>query len=111
MSVTDVLIRSLSGYIFMVPGILLYFLCFKKIGKKQRALHIAAVFAFCYYLIGVLTMTGIGKLRTFSLRITLIPFLSMISGPTDTNLLPFTVCSGWGEIRKCLCCRFITGID
>lgn len=86
MSITDILIRSISGYIFVVPGILLYFWCLNKSGKKQKPIHIAAIFMFCYYLIGILTMTGIGKLRAFSPRIVLIPFLDMISGPIDTIL-------------------------
>lgn len=86
MSITDILIRSLSGYIFVVPGILLYFWCLKKSEKKQTPIHIATVFVFCYYLIGILTMTGIGKLKSFSPEIVLIPFLDMISGPIDTVL-------------------------
>lgn len=86
MSITDILIRSLSGYIFVVPGILLYFWCLKKSEKKQTPIHIATVFVFCYYFIGILTMTGIGKLKSFSPEIVLIPFLDMISGPIDTIL-------------------------
>ena len=86
MSITDILIRSLSGYIFVIPGILLYFWCLKKSEKKQTPIHIATVFVFCYYLIGILTMTGIGKLKSFSPEIVLIPFLDMISGPIDTVL-------------------------
>jgi len=86
MSITDILIRSLSGYIFVIPGILLYFWCLKKSEKKQTSIHIATVFVFCYYLIGILTMTGIGKLKSFSPEIVLIPFLDMISGPIDTVL-------------------------
>lgn len=86
MAIIDILIRSLSGYIFVVPGILLYFLCLKIFGKKQTPLHIATVFIFCYYLIGILTMTGIGKLKLFSPSIVFIPFLDMITGPIDTML-------------------------
>lgn len=86
MSITDILIRSLSGYIFVVLGIVLYFWCLKKSEKKQTPIHIATVFVFCYYLIGILTMTGIGKLKSFSPEIVLIPFLDMISGPIDTVL-------------------------
>ncbi len=86
MSITDILIRSISGYIFVVPGIILYSWCLKKSKKTQTPIHIATVFVFCYYLVGVLTMTGIGKLKTFSPNIVLIPFLDMISGPTDTIL-------------------------
>ena len=35
MPITDVLIRSLSGYIFVIPGILLS--VFKKIGEKANS--------------------------------------------------------------------------
>jgi len=86
MSITDILIRSISGYVFIVPGLLLYFIIFKKTNKNQMPLHIATVFVFCYYLIGVLTMTGIGKLKVFEPTIVLIPFRDMISGPIDTIL-------------------------
>ena len=91
MSITDVLIRSISGYIFVIPGLILYFRCLNRAGKTQRPLHIAAVFVFCYYLIGVLTMTGIGKLGSFSPTFVLIPFVDMIRGPVDTvlNLILF----------------------
>lgn len=86
MSMQDVLIRSMSGYVFVVPGIILYFSCLKKSGRGQTPRHIAAAFVFCYYLIGVLTMTGIRKLYSFSPRMTLIPFLDMIAGPIDDLL-------------------------
>lgn len=91
MSITDILIRSISGYIFVVPGIIFYSFYLKKCGKKQTLLRSATVFVFCYYLTGILTMTGIGKLHAFSPKITFIPFLSMISGPIDTllNLILF----------------------
>lgn len=91
MPVTDILIRSVSGFVFVIPGILLYFYYLKKSGKRQTPLHITTVFVFCYYLIGILTMTGIGKLKAFSPRITLIPFLDMIRGSIDTilNILLF----------------------
>lgn len=86
MSITDILIRSISGYIFVVPAIILYFCLVKKSGRTQKPLHIATVFVFCYYLIGILTMTGIGKLKPFSPNLVFIPFLDMIAGPIDTML-------------------------
>ena len=89
MDLVQVIQRSLSGYIFVVPGLLLYFLLLKKNGKKQTRTHIISAFIFCYYLIGILTMTGIGKLQEFSPRFVLIPFLDMISGPVDTVLNVF----------------------
>ena len=86
--ISDILIRSISGYVFIVPALILYFLYLKKVGRKQNILHIAAVFLFCYYLFGILTVTGIGYTGTMSFRprISLIPFVDMISGPIDTML-------------------------
>lgn len=86
MSITDVLIRSISGYVFVVPGVLLYFCYLHITRRRQTPLHISAAFVFCYYLIGILTMTGIGKLTEFSPKLGLVPFLGMISGPIDTVL-------------------------
>lgn len=86
MDISSILIRSISGYIFLIPVVILYFLCLTKLRRKQARPHIISVFVFCYYLIGVFTMTGIGKLHAFSPRLTLVPFLDMISGPIDTIL-------------------------
>lgn len=86
MPIEQIIIRSISGYIFVVPGIILYFLHLKKSNKKQSLFHIAAAFVFCYYLIGIWTATGIHQFNSFSPRIVLIPFLDMISGPVDTIL-------------------------
>ena len=46
------------------------------------------MFVFCYYLFGILTVTGIGYTSTISFRpkISIIPFCGMISGPIDTIL-------------------------
>ena len=85
MSITDILIRSIAGYVFVVPGVLLYFGYLMKT-KKQTLIHFVAAFVFCYYLIGIFTMVGIHAFKTFSPRIVLVPFLDMISGPVDTIL-------------------------
>ena len=86
--ISDILIRSISGYVFIIPVLMLYFLYLKKSGRKQSIFHITAVFVFCYYLFGILTVTGIGYTSTISFRpkISIIPFLGMISGPIDTIL-------------------------
>lgn len=86
--ISDILIRSISGYVFIVPILILYFLYLKKTGRKQSLLHVTAAFVFCYYLFGILTVAGIGYTSTISFRpkISLIPFLGMISGPIDTIL-------------------------
>ena len=62
MSIMEILIRSISGYIFIIPGIILYFGALRKSAKRQILLHITTAFIFCYYLI------------------------DMISGPIDTIL-------------------------
>ena len=86
--ISDILIRSISGYVFIVPILIFYFLYLKKSKGKQSPFHICAVFLFYYYLFGILTVTGIGYTSTMSFRpkISLIPFFGMISGPTDTIL-------------------------
>ncbi len=86
--ISDILVRSISGYVFLVPALIFYFLFLKKSKRKQSAFHICAVFLFYYYLFGILTVTGIGYTSTMSFRpkISLIPFFDMISGPIDTIL-------------------------
>ncbi len=86
--ISDILVRSVSGYVFIVPVLILYFLYLRKSGKRQSILNITAMFLFCYYLFGILTVTGIGYTSTMSFRprISLIPFADMISGPIDTML-------------------------
>ncbi len=82
----EIFVRSISGYVFMVPGIILYFLYLKKRGKKQTKVHIFTVFIFCYLLIGMLTVTGINSFKAFTPRVVLVPFLDMVNGPIDTLL-------------------------
>lgn len=91
MDIIQILQRSLSGYIFVLPMAALYFFLLKMLKKPQSWLHIAASLIFLYYLVGVFTMTGIGQLKAFSPRLVLVPFRDMISGPVDTllNILLF----------------------
>lgn len=86
--ISDILIRSMSGYLFMLPIFILYFLWLKKSGRAQAFLHTAAVFVFGYYLFGLLTVTGIGFTSTMNFRpnISWTPFVGMITGPIDTIL-------------------------
>lgn len=93
--ISDILIRSISGYVFIIPVLILYFFIRKKSGRKQSIFHIIAVFVFCYYLFGILTVTGIGYTSTISFRpqISIIPFCGMISGPIDTITKPCFICS------------------
>lgn len=38
--ISDILIRSISGYVFIVPVIILYFLYLKKSGRKQSVVDL-----------------------------------------------------------------------
>ena len=86
--ISDILIRSMSGYLFILPIFILYFLWLKKSGRTQTFLHTAMVFVFGYYLFGLLTLTGIGFTSTMNFRpnISWTPFVGMITGPIDTIL-------------------------
>lgn len=79
MSITDILIRSISGYVFVLPGVLLYFGYLMR-RKKQTLVHFVASIVFCYYLV------GIHAFKAFSPRLVLVTFVDMISGPVDTTL-------------------------
>ena len=78
----------MSGYVFLLPILSLNLLWLKKSERKQSLLHIAAVFVLGYYLFGLLTVTGIGFTSTISFhpKITLTPFIGMITGPLETIL-------------------------
>lgn len=76
----------LSGFIPAAGALALYFIALHVIGKKQTISHIVASFVFCFYLIGVLTVTGVCLRATFSPNIVYIPFVDMIRGPMDTAL-------------------------
>ncbi len=94
MPVQQIIIQSLSGYLFVIPMLIFYWIALFRSGNKQSLLRIVAILAFGYYLIGVLTVTGIHELKAFSPRLVLVPFLDMIRGPMDTVLniilfLPF----------------------
>lgn len=78
----------ISGYILVIPALLIYFIILSKRGRKQTLPHIIASFVFCFYLCGILTMTGLWNwwFNQFVPRIVLIPFADMIQGPIDTIL-------------------------
>lgn len=75
-----------SGYIIVMATLTLYFIVLRVIGKKQAIGRIIAIFVFSFYLVGVLTVTGICIKASFSPQIVYIPFVDMITGPVDTVL-------------------------
>lgn len=78
-----------SGYILVIPALLLYFIVLYMRGRKQTIAHIIMSYVFCFYLVGILTMTGIWWIKPFSPRIVWLPFVDMIRGPVDTVLNVF----------------------
>ena len=76
----------ISGCIPVTVVLVLYLAILRVAGKKHMAGHIAALFVFCFYLVGVLTMTGVCLKGSFSPRIVCIPFVDMVRGPVDTIL-------------------------
>lgn len=76
----------ISGYLPMILVLLLYFYCLHKKGKKQKLAHVILVFVFCFYLFGILSMTGIWWFRPFSPIFVFVPFIDMVKGPVDTVL-------------------------
>ena len=76
----------ISGYIPIIPVLLLYFFISYKKGHKNTLAHVVLTFVFCFYLLGILTMTGIWWFQSFSPRFVWIPFIDMLRGPIDTAL-------------------------
>ena len=74
----QIVIRSLSGYLFFAPGLAVYCLVLARMGKRQPRLHTLTLFVFGYYLIGVF--------EAFAPRLALVPFVDMVRGPVDTAL-------------------------
>ena len=80
-----------SGVLPVAAALALYFILLRMLGKKPGAGHTVISFVFCFYLIGILTMTGVCLRGSFSPRIVCIPFADMIRGPVDMvlNILLF----------------------
>lgn len=80
--------RALSGYVFIVPALIVYFLLLSILQKKQKALHIATAFIFSFYLFAVIAATGIGctVFFSFSPEIALIPFRDIFRAPMHVIL-------------------------
>ena len=76
----------ISGCIPELAMVAIYFILLHLIGKKQTKGHIITSFVFCFYLLGLLTTTGICIRACFSPRVSYIPFVDMIRGPVDTVL-------------------------
>ena len=81
----------LSGFIPMIPVLMLYFFILNRHGKEQTESHVFASFILCFYLTGVLALTGIYMIPSFSPSLILIPFIfpMWIQIETFLNILLF----------------------
>ena len=80
--------RALSGYVFMVPALIVYFFLLFLFRRKQKSLHIVTVFVFCFYLFLILAATGIGNTTATSFlpEIIWIPFRDIFIAPAHVIL-------------------------
>ena len=84
-------LHLISGIIPEYAALALYFYIMHGSGARQKAGHVIASFVFCFYLVGILTMTGVCLRGSFSPRIVLIPFADIINSPLHAflNILLF----------------------
>lgn len=111
----------ISGDIPMLPILLLYFLIVYRKRKKQVLAHLLLVFVFSFYLVGILTMTGIWWFRSFSPRFVLMPFLDMLRGPVPAalNLVLFmplgfmlpALYQSFDKVRKVVVAAFLVSLS
>ena len=76
----------ISGCCPVFIALLLYSIILIIVRKKKILAHMALSFVFCFYLVGVLTMTGVWFMRQYAPRIVYMPFADMIRGPVQTVL-------------------------
>lgn len=76
----------ISGFIPVIAALALYFIILLLLRKRQKIGHIVLSCVFCFYLTGILTMTGIWYMSAFDPRIVYVPFVDMIRGPVDSVL-------------------------
>lgn len=78
--------HAVSGYIIVAPCLSLYFIFLNNKGSKPICTHVLLSFLFCAYLVGLLAVTGIWWLGSFSPNMALVPVIHMIKAPL-TNAL------------------------
>lgn len=78
--------HAISGYLPIMALLILYFIILKSLGNRSSKGHIILTFIFSFYLVGVLSATGVCLKANFSPKFSLLPFIDMIRGPKDAVL-------------------------
>ncbi len=98
MQIKYLLSRASSGYVFIIPVLIVFFLLLSVFCKKQKPLHIVTTFVFCFYLFLIIAATGIGNtvVSSFSPEIIWVPFRDMFVAPKHfalniTAFIPFGI--------------------
>lgn len=86
MSLLNVLIPAFTGFVFMIPVLMLWFHHLHKTSQSVFRLHQAGVYLFCYYLFGVWFLTGMGPLQRFEPALSLLPSGDLLHGTVDMIL-------------------------
>ena len=90
----------LCGFTPIIALLAAYFIFLHLKDRRRTFGHIAISCAFCFYLTGILTMTGIWYMSAFDPRIVYIPFVDMVRGPVDT-VLNVVLFIPWGYFFHC----------
>lgn len=116
-----ILYHLISGCIPLAVALAFYYIILHVMGKRQTSAHILISFVFCFFLLGILTMTGVCFRGTFSPNIVFIPFVGMIRGPKDTvqNVLLFIplgfflplLYERFGRLRKVAVIGFLVSLS
>ncbi len=77
------LTRTVSGYVYIIPILIIYFAFLLIFRKKQNISHILSVYVLCFYFFAIISATGIGctALSSFSPEIIWIPFRDLLHSP------------------------------
>ena len=73
--------HAISGYLPIMALLILYFIILKSFGNTPSKGHIILTFIFSFYLVGVLSATGVCLKANFLPKFSLLPFIDMIKGP------------------------------
>lgn len=113
MFIAFIVTSALSGYIVLLPILLIFHYCLakriKSLGDKENLSHILVSYIFCFYLFSVLVLTGVPSIYQFRFdpNINMLPIVGVFSYPQQYILniflfvpLGFLLSLLWGKCRR-----------